>query len=118
MIRKLPESRGDLLAYEAAGKLSEEENQQVLDELRDAIARHGKVRLFVRLPEMARPELASLDDRLRFWKDHRRDLEKYAVVADSRALGVLVKLGALLTRIDVRHFEPEEEAEAWAWLRS
>ncbi len=118
MIRKLPESRDELLAYEAAGKLSEEENQQVLDELRDAISRHGRVRLFVRLPEMARPELASLDDRLRFWKDHRHDIDRYAVVADSRALKVLVKLGALLTRADVRHFPLEEEAEAWGWLRS
>ena len=118
MIRKLPESGGELLAYEAAGKLSEEENQEVLDELRDVIARHGRVRLFVRLPEMARPELASLDDRLRFFKDHRRDLERYAVVADSRALKVLINLGKLLTRTDVRHFSPEEEAEAWSWLRS
>ena len=116
MIRKLDWSQRNVLAYEAAGKMTEEENERTLGELKVAIKEHGMVNILVRLPEMARPEAGAVDDRLRFVKEHINDIERYAIVGDHKKIKVISSIADKLIGIDIRYFSLDEEKEAREWV--
>jgi SpoIIAA-like len=52
----------------------------------------------------------------RFIRDHHRKIAKIAFVSDSDLLAALPKLAAHFVKADVRHFKPDQEAQALAWL--
>ena len=116
IIRKLEWSQRNVLAYEASGKMTEEENERTLGEIKAAIKEHGKVNIFVRLPEMARPEAGAVDDRLRFVKEHINDIERYAIVGDQKKIKVISSIADKLIGIEIRYFSFDEENEAREWV--
>lgn len=119
MIKQMERSHDNVLGYEVTGdKVTEKEYQQVIGQVRTAIDEHGKVRLLVRVPGFPKSELSALDDRLRFAREHLGDIERYAVVGDSKAMEVLTKMTDKVIRADLRHFAPEEEETAWSWVES
>lgn len=117
MYRKLDESAGNVLGFETRGRLTEEELRAILKETEDAIAEHGKIRLLVYMPEVPRPELAALDDDLKFAREHLGDLERYAIVGDNVLLEWAARLEDPLLSVEIRHFDISEYEEAWRWLR-
>jgi hypothetical protein len=116
MIRKLEQSHGDLLAYEGAGKLTEEENSAAIKEMREAIAQHGKIRLFVRVRGIPTPELAAMGERWRFAREHLSDIDRYALVGDNRVYKWLFKIADAFTEMEMRYFPLKDETKAWEWL--
>jgi hypothetical protein len=116
VIRKLEWSQRNVLAYEASGKMTEEENERTLGEIKTAIKEHGKVNIFVMLPEMARPEAGAVDDRLRFVKEHTKDIERYAIVGDQKKIKVISSIADKLIGIDIRYFSFDEENKAKEWV--
>lgn len=117
MIRQLEASHDNVIGYSVAGDVTEEEYQQAVSEMRDAIARHGKVRLLYRLSDVSpRSFLAALDERFRFLKDHGDDIERVAIVSDDTATEVLSQLTGSIAPIEMRHFSRDEEQTAWTWL--
>jgi hypothetical protein len=59
MIRRLEESSGNVLGWEVAGKVTEEEVRTLSEEFKAAIAEHGKVRVLIRMRRLPRMELAA-----------------------------------------------------------
>jgi hypothetical protein len=112
-------SEGNVLAYETSGKVTEQEYQRATQELRAVIAEHGSVRVLTRLPDSGIPsmEFAAIDDRLRFAKDHLRDLDRVAVVGGPSAAEWVAKASDKLTPVKMRHFDAGDEAAAWTWLQ-
>jgi hypothetical protein len=62
--RKLERSSGNVLGYEARGKLTKEELGAILADMQEAIDRSGKVNLLVYLPEIPRPDLGAIGEDL------------------------------------------------------
>ncbi|MDG5815488.1 STAS/SEC14 domain-containing protein [Chitinispirillales bacterium ANBcel5] len=118
MIKKLDWSHDNIVAYEASGTLSKEENQQVFSELREIIAKQDKIRLYVKLPEIAFPDLNAISERLSFAKDHLKDIERYVLVSNIKAMEWVSKLAGIFTGIEFRHYSLEDEALAKAWIES
>ena len=118
MIKKLDWSHDSIVAYEASGTMTKEENQQVFNELREKIAQHGKIRLFVKLPELAFPELSAIGERLSFAKEHMKSIEKYALVSNIGALEWVSKIAGMFTGIEFRHYKLDDELLARTWLES
>ncbi len=97
MIRRLEQSHDNVIGYSLSGDVSEDEYTQAASELRDEIARHGKVRLLFRLSDLSLSSFFSaLDDRFRFVKEHKDDIERVAVVTDDTATEVLAKVSGVL----------------------
>ena len=117
MYRKLEESSGNVLGYEARGKLTREELGAILADIEEAIDRFGKVNLLVYLPEIPRPDLGAIGEDLEFARKHTKDIERYAVVGASALLDWVAKLEGPLVGIRIKHFEPDRLEEAWRWLR-
>ncbi|MFP4148146.1 MAG: STAS/SEC14 domain-containing protein [Nitriliruptoraceae bacterium] len=116
MMRRLEQSHDHLIGYSLGGEVSAEEYTQLASELRDEIAKHGTIRVLFRLTDL---ELSSfftaLDERLRFVRENRDDVERIAVVTDGTLTGLLGK-AAEAAPVEVRTFAPDDETEAWAWL--
>jgi hypothetical protein len=118
MIQKLNWSHDNILAYEASGILTKEENVQVYDEIRALIQKCGKVRLFIRLPKLVLPELRAIGVRIKFAREHLRDIERYAVVTNSELVKKLSSLARFMPRIQLRSFPLYQEKIAREWLES
>jgi hypothetical protein len=117
MIRRLEQSHDHVIGYSLSGDVTEDEYTQAASQLRDDIARHGRVRLLFRLSDLSLSSFFSaLDDRFRFVDEHQDDIERVAVVTDDTASGVVAKAAKGLSGIDIETFPREDEAKAWAWL--
>ena len=117
MLRKLEASHDHIIGYSLAGEVTDAEYEQAASELRDAITRFGNIRLLFRLTDLSLQSFfTALDERFRFVQEHADDIERVAIVSDDVATELLSRLGAGLGAIDVRHFDRDQEQEAWAWL--
>lgn len=117
MIRRLEKSHDNVIGYSVAGDVSGDQYERAASELRDDIARHGTVRLLFRLSDLSLSAFFSaLDERFRFVKEHRDEIERVAVVTDDAAAGVLSKATELIRTLDIETFSREEEPKGWAWL--
>jgi hypothetical protein len=117
MIRRLEQSHDHVIGYSLAGDVTEDEYTQAASELRDDIARHGKVRLLFRLKDLSLSSFfAALDDRFRFVNDHQDDIERVAVVSDDTGSGLLARAAKGLSGIEIETFPHDDESKAWAWL--
>jgi hypothetical protein len=117
MLRRLDSSEENIIEYEVTDKITEEENDQMLGELRNLIEMYGTIKVFVRAHSIPTPELSAVSERLSFAKEHLDKIEKYALVTDSRILTALENLIDPATKMELKVFPPEKEEEARAWLR-
>lgn len=117
MLRQLEASHDHIVGYSLAGDVTDEEYRQAASELRDAIARFGKVRVLFRLSDLSiQSFFAALDERFQFVQEHGSDVERVAIVSDETGAGLLSKVGGGLSQVETRHFGRDEEQQAWAWL--
>jgi hypothetical protein len=114
--RKLERSSGNVLGYEARGKLTKAELGAILADMEEAIDRFGRVNLLVYLPEIPRPDLDAIGEDLEFARKHTKHVERYAVVGGSALLHLVARLEGPLVGIEIKHFEPDRLDEAWRWL--
>jgi hypothetical protein len=114
--RKLEESSGNVLGYEARGKLTKEELGVILADMEETIDCFGEVNVLVYLPEMPWPDLGAIGEDLQFARKHTKDIGRYAVVGGGALLDWVAKLEGPLVGIEIKHFEPDRLDEAWRWL--
>lgn len=116
MLQKLPQSTGNVFGYEARGRITDQEFTAFADEFAAAIARHGKVRLLVYLPELPWLDPVALWENLKLAR-YRNDLDRYALVSDSPVIELSSRFVDILSAGDVRQFGTARLDEAWDWLR-
>jgi hypothetical protein len=116
MLRKLAESSGNVLGYEAKDRVTEEEFASFQEEFEAAISRHGKVCLLLYMPEMPGVDPGALWEDLKLAR-HTGDLERYAVVSASNLTEWSTRLGGALLGGKVRWFDTSQYGEAWRWVR-
>ncbi|WP_018924837.1 STAS/SEC14 domain-containing protein [Salsuginibacillus kocurii] len=118
MIERLDESTGSILAYQVVGQLTEEDYQQLTDDVQNIVQEEGEVRLLMHLPELPTTELRTIDDRLRFAREHVGNIHKVALIGDQRLVDWGASIYDSTLGIDVKHFTDEQQNEAWEWLKS
>ncbi|MET9780283.1 STAS/SEC14 domain-containing protein [Nocardiopsis alba] len=117
MYRRLDSGEDDVLGYEVEDTIPHDDFEEILDEVREVIRRHGAARLLVRIHGRPSTETPTLEERLRFAKEHLHDIERYAVVGDDRIIRFLTTLADAFVDMDLRFFELDQEDAAWAWVR-
>lgn len=116
MYQRLERGQGNVVAYEIGDSVTEEEVQEIVAQLREAVGEHGRIRLLVRMRGWPRNATAAFVERLRFAKDHFGDIDRYAVVGDHRLVEFLTGAADKVVGMDLRHFDPADEEAAWAWV--
>jgi hypothetical protein len=117
MYRKLPGSHDEVLGYEVSGQVSEDEYDEIVTEVQEAVDEFGDARVLTRMPEVPGPDyLRTFAERLRFVREAAGGVERYAVVSDAPQAEWISWLAGKVTPIEVRHFEPADEPDAWQWV--
>ena len=118
MIEVLPESKGNILAIRANGKLTDSDYKEILIPRLEAIIReHGKARLLLDMGDEFHgwEPMAAWDD-TRFGIAHRNDFEKMCVVGGPAWVDWSLKIGALFIGGEIRNFAADEREEALRWV--
>ncbi len=116
MIQKLSQSSGNVVGFAVRGKMVEEDYELLETEMKSLIREHGQIRLLCSVEDMSGFDLDVADDELRM-SHYLGDMERVAMVSDSRFYEWALSVWNVVTDVEIRHFEPGEEAQAWAWLK-
>lgn len=118
MIVRQTGSAPNIVEYFLQGKLSKEENEELLTDLKERIEEHGEVHLLVVLEGVPKVELSAIPERLSFAKDHLKNIGRYALVSDSKVVDAAAGMYDNVTNIEFQTFAPDETAEAKTWLEA
>ena len=110
--------REDVYAFEVDGHLTKEEVEQVYDTLEKAYEKHDKISILMRIGRYDGFDWETLFSETAYvGKLHAiRHINRYALVGGPSWAAGATQFFAPLFRMDVRHFEIDDEAEAWNWI--
>lgn len=117
-LRIIETSKADVLGFELDGKVSADELHAVSTHFNRVLDEGRKLRMLGRIRRFGGLDADGLFDReyLAMKRAMLDRLERYAIVGGPAWLASWVKALDPLFKVEIRHFEPEEEALAWAWL--
>ena len=114
------ESKDDVIALEVADKITGADLDAIMDRLDQVMARHEKIHVFVESREISGVELSGLPGYMARATPLLGKLDRFgrvAVVADQAWVRAGARIeSAILPFIAYRTFEPEQRAEALAWV--
>jgi hypothetical protein len=119
MIKKLPQSNGNNLAYEIEGKVSLEDEQNWIESLSNDIDKYDKFNVMVILGENASWGMEAGIADIKWIMKHMDKFNKIAIVADSTVWKWLIKVDSFFAQfvgIDEKFFEVKESDKAWEWV--
>lgn len=109
-----------IVEIEIDGPISEQEFDEALEILREAIEDRGSIRVLKYVKSMAFPPLpvSRLWDDARFAVENLADVSHIAAVTDIPGIDRIVRVMNPLFRPEVRSFSSSQLTEARRWLRS
>lgn len=117
-IRLIRTSKPDVVAFEVEGRIGADDTRRMIAAFNQAMDAHDRLRVLVCLRTFDGVTLEALRQeglmaaKLRGW--HK--VERYALVGGPTWIEGLTRGMAPLVGIETRHFNLEDEAQAWAWL--
>jgi hypothetical protein len=107
-----------VVGFQVNGKIGPEDTRRLITAFNEAMEKHERIRVLVRVLSFAGVTLEALrqeglvEAKLRGWQK----VERYALVGGPTWIEGLTKGLAPLVGIETRHFSQENEAQAWRWL--
>ncbi|MEM6464514.1 MAG: STAS/SEC14 domain-containing protein [Pseudomonadota bacterium] len=117
-LTRLDTERADVFAFEIDGHLTKEEVEYVYETLEKAYEKHDQVSVLMRIGRYDGFDWDTLFSETSYiGKLHAiRHMRRYALVGGPSWAASATRFFAPLFRMDVRHFELDEETEAWNWI--
>ncbi|MBI2824942.1 MAG: STAS/SEC14 domain-containing protein [Planctomycetia bacterium] len=106
------------LVVRASGKLSKQDYERFGPEVERLIKSHGKVRILFEMQDFHGWEMGALWEDIKFDVKHFRDIEKLAVVGESKWQEGMAKFCKPFTSATIKYFDHAEADEAKKWLAS
>lgn len=118
-IRIIPSTDPRVLAFEVDGHVDAEAVRVVINQFRPVFMSHDRVRILARIHSMSW-DSGLVTDRslLDFKSEALQRTERYAIVGGPGWVSTMAQLLQPVLKLDVRHFPPDREPEAWAWLEA
>ncbi|MGB3796059.1 MAG: STAS/SEC14 domain-containing protein [Alteraurantiacibacter sp.] len=116
----LPQSAEASVGIRISGKLTTEQERELIQKADAIVAEHGAINLLVELLDFEGATAEAVAKDLKWIAQNLNNLARLAVVADSKVLGWLIDADAVFAKlvgIEEKHFSRDEIAEAWAWLK-
>lgn len=120
MINVLPESEGATIGLEVSGKIDINEEEIWISAVNKLIEEHNEINILILLGGKIHYEIDAGYEDLKWMFKHLKNMNKLAIVSDSKVLGWLVKADSLFAKpmgISEEHFETSKLPEAWAWIK-
>jgi hypothetical protein len=110
------EAGGKILEIKLSGKLTTEDYQHFLPQVERLIKEHGKLRMLVRLLDFHGWTLGALWQDIKFDAKHLSDIERLALVGDSKWEAGMAAFCKPFTTATVRYFDATKADEASVWV--
>ena len=109
-------SNGNLVTVTASDKLTKSDYEHFVPLLEEMINKHGKIRILFRMEDFHGWDAGALWEDIKFdWK-HFSDIEKVAMLGDSRWERWMAGFCTPFTTATIRYFDAGEGEAAEAWL--
>lgn len=115
-VHRIRTTHDSVRAFLLDGPIRGEDVRLIADDLDAAYARHGSIRMLVRINTYSLRASAFTENLLRLKLDAIQHVKKYAVVGGPDWVKNMISVMDPIMTIDMRHFNAEEEDAAWAWI--
>lgn len=115
-LRRVPTTDDSVRAFVLDGPLRAADVKMLSDDLDAAYARHGTVRLLLRVEHYGLRPSVFTQNLVKMKLRALRHVGAYALVGGPDWMAGVVSLLDPLLDMDLRHFPLERETEAWTWL--
>jgi hypothetical protein len=110
------EAGGKVVVAELSGKLAQKDYQGFVPRIEALMAQHGKLRFLVRMHDFHGWTMGGLWEDIKFdWK-HFSDIERLAMVGESKWEAGMASFCKPFTRATVRYFDVSKADEAHQWI--
>ncbi len=110
------EAGGRILVIKLSGKLTKEDYEHFLPHVERLIRQHGKLRLLVQMHDFHGWSLGALWQDLKFDVKHFSDIERLALVGESKWEAGMAVFCKPFTSATVRYFDEAKSDEALRWI--
>jgi len=114
----LEKQDGKVLQIKISGKLSKDDYHSFTPEVERLIGKHGKLRILAQTVDFDGWTAGALWEDIKFDAKHFNDIEKLAIVGDSKWEEGMAHFCKPFTTAEVRFFETEKLAEAETWVEA
>ena len=112
------EMGGKILLLKLSGKLTKADYEHFTPEVERLIKQHGKLRVLVQMHDFHGWQLSAMWEDVKFdWK-HFRDIDRLALVGESKWEAGMAVFCKPFTSATVRYFDISKADEARAWVEA
>jgi hypothetical protein len=110
----------NVIAFEVNGRIRREDMRRLIAASDKALNSHERLRILVRVVDFDGIALDALREdglasiKMRGWKQ----VERYALVGGPGWMQTVASWSAPLDRTETRHFDRDQEDQAWYWLEA
>jgi hypothetical protein len=117
MITQLQTGSPNIIGFMLSGKLHDEDYQTFVPAVDAALAVQGSLRLYAQFADFHGWDLHAAWDDFKFGVKHYDSFERIALIGDQRWQEWMSGFCKPFTRAEVKYFNADDSAAAWAWLR-
>ncbi len=110
------EAGGKFLMVKISGKLSKEDYLQFVPDIERLIKEHGKIRILVQMHDFHGWEMGALWEDIKFDMKHFGDIEKLALVGESKWEKGMATFCKPFTKAKIEYFDESKLDEAKTWI--
>jgi hypothetical protein len=107
---------GKVLEVQASEKLSKKDYEQFVPLVEKLIGQHGKVRILFTMHNFHGWEVGALWEDLKFDVKHFRDIERLALVGETKWEKGMAAFCKPFTTAKIKYFDSKDAAQAKEWL--
>jgi len=107
---------GKVLSIAASGKLTKEDYEQFVPRVESLIQQHGKLRILLQMHDFHGWEASALWEDIKFDVKHFRDIERLALLGDSKWEKGMAVFCKPFTTATVKYFDTSKADEARQWI--
>jgi hypothetical protein len=109
---------GNVVTAKASGKLTKADYEAFLPKLETLIQRYGKICFLFETHDFHGWELGAAWEDLKFGVKHYTDIERIAIVGETRWQELMIKFCSPFTAAKIKYFTHDQADQAGAWVRS
>jgi hypothetical protein len=118
MLKHSEECDGRLLVIALSGKLTKADYKAFVPEVERLIHEHGKIRILCRMHDFHGWTAGALWEDIKFDARHFSDIERLALIGESRWQAGMAVFCKPFTNATIRYFDQAEAEEAENWIRT
>jgi hypothetical protein len=118
MLTLTEEAGGKILKVKISGKLTKEDYQRFVPDVERLIKDHKKIRILLQMHDFHGWEMGALWEDIKFDVKHFSDIERLAMVGDSKWEAGMAAFCKPFTKAKIQYFDEKKLDEAAEWIKA